>query len=70
MTIIEELEKEQIKAEAPKFNVGDTVRVHGKIKEGILYQKGIQDQICDILEGGKQAFEKRRNRYWGTKQQE
>ena len=34
MTIIEELEKEQIKSEAPKFNVGDTVRVHGKIKEG------------------------------------
>ena len=46
------------------------VMENGKIKEGILYQKGIQDQICDILEGGKQAFEKRRNRYWGTKQQE
>ena len=27
-------EAAQMKAEAPKFNVGDTVRVYGKIKEG------------------------------------
>ena len=32
--IIKELEKEQLKADAPVFNVGDTVRVHGRIKEG------------------------------------
>ena len=32
--IIKEIEAEQLKAEVPEFNVGDTVRVHGKIKEG------------------------------------
>ena len=33
-TIIEEIEKEQITKEAPKFSVGDTVKVYCKIKEG------------------------------------
>jgi len=33
-TIIQEIEKEQLKADAPQFNVGDTVKVYGKIKEG------------------------------------
>jgi large subunit ribosomal protein L19 len=32
--IIREIEQEQLKAEAPSFRVGDTVRVHAKIKEG------------------------------------
>ena len=32
--IIKEIEQAQLKAEVPAFNVGDTVRVHGKIKEG------------------------------------
>ena len=32
--IIKEIENEQLKAEVPEFAVGDTVRVHGKIKEG------------------------------------
>ncbi|WP_443740229.1 TrlF family AAA-like ATPase [Treponema sp.] len=31
--------------------------------EGILYKKGIQEQICDILEGGTQAFKNRENKY-------
>ena len=43
---------------------------NGTVKAGVLYQKGIQEQICDILEGGRQAFEKRRSRYWGTKQRD
>lgn len=30
---------------------------------GILYKKGIQEQICDILEGGTQAFKNRENKY-------
>ncbi len=33
-TIIREIEQEQMKAEVPQFNVGDTVRVHAKIVEG------------------------------------
>ena len=32
--IIKEIEKEQLRADAPSFNVGDTVKVYGKIKEG------------------------------------
>ena len=31
---ISEIESAQKKAEAPKFNVGDTVRVSNRIKEG------------------------------------
>ena len=32
--IIKNIEAAQMKAEAPQFNVGDTVRVHALIKEG------------------------------------
>ena len=32
--LIREIEKEQLKEHVDSFNVGDTVRVHGKIKEG------------------------------------
>ena len=32
--IIKEIEAEQLKAEVPAFEVGDTVKVYGKIKEG------------------------------------
>ena len=32
--IIRSIEAEQLKAEVPVFNVGDTVRVHNRIKEG------------------------------------
>ena len=34
MNIIEALEKEQLRADLPKFGPGDTVRVHAKIVEG------------------------------------
>ncbi len=36
--IIREIEKEQMKQEVPSFNVGDTVRVSAKIKEGEKYR--------------------------------
>ena len=32
--IIKSIEVEQLKAVVPEFNVGDTVKVYGKIKEG------------------------------------
>ena len=32
--IIKAIEEEQLKKEVPVINVGDTVRVYGKIKEG------------------------------------
>ena len=34
MDLIKELEKQQMKENAPTANVGDTVRVHVRIKEG------------------------------------
>jgi large subunit ribosomal protein L19 len=33
-TIIQEIEKEQLKAEKPEFGVGDTVRTHVRVIEG------------------------------------
>ena len=36
---------------------------NGKLEDGILNARGIQQHICDILEGGITAFEKRKNKY-------
>ncbi|OHD18803.1 MAG: hypothetical protein A2086_03255 [Spirochaetes bacterium GWD1_27_9] len=33
---------------------------------GILYQKGIREHVCEILEGGKEAFAKREKKYGFT----
>lgn len=35
----------------------------GQIKEGLLNNKGIQEHICGILEGGKEAFNIRKVKY-------
>jgi len=32
-------------------------------EEGILYQYGIREHVCDILEGGREAFKKREQKY-------
>ena len=32
-------------------------------KNGILFQRGIRQHVCDVLEGGEEAFEKRENKY-------
>lgn len=32
-------------------------------REGILFQMGIKEHVCDILEGGKEAFEERERKY-------
>lgn len=34
MNIIEQIEKEQIRADLPQIQVGDTVRVYSKLREG------------------------------------
>jgi ABC-type cobalamin/Fe3+-siderophores transport system ATPase subunit len=31
--------------------------------EEVLYKRGTQEHICDVLEGGKEAFNKRKNKY-------
>lgn len=35
----------------------------GSIEDGILNSQGIQQHICDVLEGGERAFELRKNKY-------
>ena len=35
----------------------------GVAEDGVLAKQGIQQHICDILEGGEVAFEKRKNKY-------
>lgn len=37
--------------------------VDGEVEMGILNAQGIQQHICDILEGGERAFELRKNKY-------
>lgn len=41
----------------PLYTVG------GEVELGILNTQGIQQHICDILEGGERAFELRKNKY-------
>ena len=47
-------------------NVSPVYDEDGTIRKGVLNQKGIQEQICDILEGGKDAFELRRHKYFNA----
>ena len=35
----------------------------GTIRKGVLNEKGIQQHICDILEGGERAFDLRKHKY-------
>ena len=44
-------------------NDNPVLATDGSIETGILNSKGIQQHICDILEGGEIAFEKRKNKY-------
>ncbi|MFZ7132078.1 MAG: 50S ribosomal protein L19 [Eubacteriales bacterium] len=44
MNIMNEIEREQLKADIPQFNIGDTVKVHVKVVEG-------KNQRIQIFEG-------------------
>ena len=50
--IIKSIEAAQLKAEAPEFRVGDTVRVHGKIKEGNRERIQIFEGVVLKKQGG------------------
>ena len=50
--IIKNIEAAQMKAEAPEFNVGDNVRVHGKIKEGNRERIQIFEGVVLKKQGG------------------
>ena len=50
--IIKEIEKEQLKENAPVFNVGDTVRVHNRIKEGNRERIQVFEGVVIKKQGG------------------
>ena len=61
--IIKNIEAAQMKAEAPEFNVGDTVRVHGKIKEGNRERIQVFEGVVLKKQGGsnRETFTVRKN---------
>ncbi len=56
--IIKEIEKEQLKESVSQFNVGDTVKVYGKIKEGNRERVQIFEGTVMKIQGGsnRQTF--------------
>ena len=50
--IIKEIEQEQLKEKVDSFRVGDTVRVHGKIKEGNRERIQVFEGIVLKRQGG------------------
>ena len=50
--IIKSIEDAQLKAEAPQFRVGDTVKVYGKIKEGNRERIQVFEGIVLKRQGG------------------
>ena len=50
--IIKNIEAAQLKETVPSFNVGDTVRVHGKIKEGNRERIQIFEGVVLKKQGG------------------
>lgn len=61
--IIKNIEAAQLKAEVPQFNVGDTVRVYGKIKEGNRERIQVFEGVVVKKQGGsvRATFTVRKN---------
>ena len=61
--IIKNIEAAQLKAEVPEFRVGDTVRVHAKIKEGNRERIQIFEGTVLKRQGGssRETFTVRKN---------
>ena len=61
--IIRNIEAAQLKAEAPQFRVGDTVKVYGKIKEGNHERIQVFEGIVIKKQGGSviETFTVRKN---------
>ena len=61
--IIKNIEAAQLKENAPEFNVGDTVKVYGKIKEGNRERIQIFEGIVIKKQGGscRETFTVRKN---------
>lgn len=65
MDVIKQIEKEQLKNDVPAFNVGDTVKVHYKIKEGNRERVQLFEGTVIKIQGGsnREAFTVRRLSY-------
>ena len=65
MNIIDIIEKENLKDDAPKFNVGDTVKVWVKIKEGDKYRLQAYEGVVIARKNGsvRETFTVRRISY-------
>lgn len=61
--IIRQIEQAQLKAEPPVFNVGDTVRVHARIKEGTRERIQVFEGVVIKSQGGscRATFTVRKN---------
>ncbi len=61
--IIRNIEEAQLRADAPQFNVGDTVKVYGKIKEGNRERIQVFEGIVIKKQGGsvRATFTVRKN---------
>ena len=61
--IIKKIEEEQLKAEVPQFRIGDTVRVHAKIKEGDKERIQVFEGVVLKKQGGsnRATFTVRKN---------
>ena len=65
MDLIKAFTNEQLKTEVPQFNIGDTVRVHNKIKEGTRERIQIFEGTVIAKHGGgiSETFTVRRITY-------
>ena len=65
MDLIKAFTNEQLKETVPQFNIGDTVRVHNKIKEGNRERVQMYDGIVIAKNGGgiSETFTVRRVAY-------
>ena len=63
ISIIKEIEAEQLKANVDEFAVGDTVRVYGKIKEGNRERIQVFEGVVLKKQGGsnRETFTVRKN---------
>jgi len=61
--IIKKIEEAQLKAEVAEFHVGDTVRVHAKIKEGNRERVQVFEGVVLKRQGGsnRETFTVRKN---------
>ena len=61
--IIKEIEQEQLRETVPEFNIGDTVKVYGKIKEGNRERIQVFEGTVIKRQGGsnRETFTVRKN---------